>query len=129
MKTTHEILCEHILYNYKAYNSEAKKEFKRLGKKYCLEIAKTISAASHYSFNPGGIAVSGDHNLQLMMREPYKMIHLFFNCDFGSSTYVYYRTITDLNDWTGGINNRCPIESADLKTITQRILFVANGGK
>ena len=79
-------------------DAERKAEFKRLSMKLLRAVAKVVGGK--VSFNPGGIAVSGDASLHS------ETLHLFFNADgIGSPMLgICGRTCKGASDNQGGPN-------------------------
>jgi len=93
------------------YNEELKNEFKTKSLKHLKGVVKEMNPIeSNVWFNAGGIAVSGDANL-MMMLTPTQGIHMFFNLDF--SPTVVCRTIKHMKDYSGGNNNSKPFAILD----------------
>lgn len=89
------------------YNEEGKVMFKRIGVKAMKELAVTLELKEYnVSFNPGGIAVSGDLLLMGMWTE-HLGVYISMNKDFPNAPWgqVLYRTIKHMKDYTGGSNN------------------------
>jgi len=93
---------------FDAYDEEGerlKAEFKRLGMRYFKSLVKRMNLIdSKVSFNPGGIAGSGDFSVMGMFDE-INGFHLFFNWT-GMCRWVTYRSISALDDYTGGYNRQ-----------------------
>jgi hypothetical protein len=82
------------------YNEENKQQYRKLGKKILQELANQLGFTSkqvRISWNPGGIACSGDHTLH--GEKFYVALH--DNIGLG---WFYYRTCKGLKDYTGGRN-------------------------
>lgn len=82
------------------YNYHAKEEYRKLGHRILKYIAEQMELAKgefDIRWNPGGIAVSGDHTLHT--EKIYLALH--DNCGFGS---FYWRTCEGRKDYTGGPN-------------------------
>ena len=82
------------------YNSELKAEYQRLGKKILKKIVDCLGLKRgeyRLSWNPGGIAVSGDHTLHTDKF----YLALSDNCNMGS---FYYRTCSSMRDYCGNQN-------------------------
>jgi hypothetical protein len=89
------------------YNEEGKTMFRRIGTKAMKELALLLELREHnISFNPGGIAVSGDLMLMGMWTE-HLGVYISMNKDFPNAPWgqVLYRTIKHMKDYTGGSNN------------------------
>lgn len=92
-----------------SYDEENKKNFKRLGAKFIRHVIVSIPSTrikeKRASYNAGGIAVSGDHSLYIMF-ENGRGACMFFNFDRGGvlSNFVTFRTIDNLKDYSGGMN-------------------------
>lgn len=93
-----------------SYNEELKKKFKSLGRSALKEVLNSIGPVveSEISYNPGGIAVSGDFHLKVMFA-PNQGVDVFFNLD-GFGNYITYRCIKELKDYSGGCNQNIPFE-------------------
>lgn len=91
--------------NLDAYDDQGeadKAEFKRLGMAYFKRLAKRMDLEdSKVSFNPGGIAGSGDFHFKGLFEEG-KGFDLFFNLNFPG---IVYRDTTGFTDYTGGPNH------------------------
>ena len=88
------------------YNGAFKARFKAIGKKAMKELAVLLELKEHdVSFNPGGIAVSGDLTLMGMWDEG-TGVYVTMNKDFPNKPWgdVLFRTIKDMRDFTGGPN-------------------------
>jgi hypothetical protein len=95
-----------------AYDQDKKKQFKSMGTKFLKKVLSHLSLKeSKISYNPGGIAVSGDHSLMGMFDDS-KGFHLFFNAD-GFSRYLTYRTIKNMKDYSGGTNQNIDLSYLD----------------
>ena len=111
-----------------AYDDEKKKEFKRLAMKYFRDMAKTMQSYTsnpvtdtEVSFNPGGIAVSGDISFRGMFDEN-QGFHLFFNLG-GFGDYITYRSIKDMKDYSGGPNRQMPLSELSEPSNVMRKLY------
>lgn len=95
------------------YNEEGKAMFKRIGTKAMKELAVVLELKEYdVSFNPGGIAVSGDLLLMGMWTDDLG-VYISMNKDFPNAPWgqVLYRTIKHMKDYTGGTNNWLKFES------------------
>ncbi len=91
------------------YNQNFKEKFERIGKKAMREVAESLELKQYdISFNPGGIAVSGDLRLMGMWSEG-NGIYISMNKDFPEASWgqILYRRIKHMKDFTGGTNNWC----------------------
>lgn len=112
-----KLLCETGV----SYDEMKKNVFKSLGQKFLKEVTKHIPFKEvKISFNPGGIAVSGDHNLMGMLND-HTGIYVSFNADRICQSQILYRTVANMKDYSGGANNWAkfdyfenPAEFADL---------------
>ena len=97
------------------YNDGLKTKFKNKGRKALLELADHLEATGvaqncEYSYNKGGIAVSGDHALRgQFVEHPKIFFHIFFNLD-GFGTFIVYRTTKGMEDYSGGPNHFFAVE-------------------
>ena len=111
LKTSRELtklkreLCEFCgLVGRCGYNPAKKLRYWKLGKKILKVIVKRLGLKKgeyRLSWNPGGVAISGDHTLHT--EEFYLALE-----DFSSSSHVvfigYYRKCNGLKDYSGGRN-------------------------
>lgn len=101
MKITQKQLERFIhLTSHSHYNSELKEEYRKLGRKVLKVLAEIMGLQKgefEIRWNPGGIAVSGDHTLHT------DWFYLALHDNLGSS-WFYYRTCTSRQDYTGGQN-------------------------
>lgn len=89
------------------YNESFKERFREIGIKAMEELARILELKEYrVSFNPGGIAVSGDLTLMGMWTEG-NGVYISMNKDFPGKPYgdVLYRQIKHMADYTGGPNN------------------------
>jgi len=108
-----------------SYNEDFKERFRNVGKKAMVELAELLDFKEYkVSFNPGGIAVSGDLTLMGMWGEG-NGAYISMNKDFPGKPWgaVLYRHIQHMRDFTGGTNNYFKFEllgdsEALRKTIT-----------
>ena len=80
------------------YNDAAKSEFKKLSTKLLRALAASVSGK--VSYNPAGIACSGDASLHS------ETLHVFFNADSGMG--ICGRTCKGASDYQGGPNRWFP---------------------
>lgn len=109
-----------------AYDADLKKEFKRLGTAALKEIRDAFGPlhSSEISFNPAGIAMSGDFHLKVMFNA-HQGVDMFFNLGFGN--HVTYRGIKGLKDYTGKENRQMCFENfLNLNDLRSRFLLAAN---
>jgi hypothetical protein len=88
------------------YNESFKERFREIGTKALEELARVIGLKEYrVSFNPGGIAVSGDLILMGMWSEG-NGVYISMNKDFPGKPWgdVLYRSIKHMKDYTGGPN-------------------------
>lgn len=79
--------------------TSGKAQVLRAGSRYLRNVAITIGAtAVDVKPNPGGIGVSGDLRLMMMIGDT--GLHFFGNADFGYTV----RSISSMTDYTGGPN-------------------------
>lgn len=95
-----------------SYNSTGKVEFKRTSTATLRQVAKDLGLLSSFkvSFNPSGIAVSGDASLYGMWEEG-KGICVTISQGFGGNR-IMYRTIKHMTDYIGGVNQWADVEDA-----------------
>ena len=89
------------------YNESFKERFREIGTKAMEELAALLGLKEHrVSFNPSGIAVSGDLMLMGMWSED-NGIYITMNKDFPRKPWgdVLYRSIRHMEDYTGGLNH------------------------
>lgn len=82
------------------YNDELKEDYRKLGRKILKAIVELVGLKKgeyDIRWNPGGIAVSGDHTLHT--DKFYLALH--DNCGTG---WFYWRTCKGRKDYTGGPN-------------------------
>jgi hypothetical protein len=111
-----------------AYDSGKKIKFKNFGRKALIELGEYLTSTGliedfEYSYNKGGIAVSGDHHLKAKFTDRNMCFHLFFNLDTERS-FVYRKT-TSYTDHTGGQNHFAPI-GTDILKICNSLSYMAN---
>jgi len=93
-----------------AYNVERRKEFGKLGKKAMKELAELLELNPYeVDYNPSGIAGSGDVHL-MGMYDDKNGVYISIN-----ETGMYYRTIKDMKDFSGGSNHH--FDTKDLRDI------------
>jgi hypothetical protein len=93
------------------YNEDNKGEYRALGRHILKAIADALGLVrGQYDirWNPGGIAVSGDHTLHT--DKLYLALH--DNCGFG---FFYYRSCKGRKDYAGGPNQN--VRWADLRAM------------
>jgi len=96
---------------------EYKKDFRGIGRMFLRRVAERLDLVEYrISYNAAGIACSGDHILMGMKGE--KGIYVSFNTD--GMKEILYRSITDMQDFTGGQNNYVPIV-ADYDEIVSKL--------
>jgi len=110
------------------YDVTAKKKWKRLGTLFLQKVRGRLKGhveSSDIGWNPGGIAVSGDHSLYVMFNNG-RGACVFFNfdrfCDF-----VTFRSITSMKDYTGGPNNNHPLSVLEDPSKCAEILMRLGG--
>ena len=92
------------------YNEENKAEFKRLGQRFLKRIRAGLNedgiiAESKISFNPGVIAVSGDHGAYIMFTSG-KGVYVNISVQGTAPEQSFMtRSITSLTDYSGGQNH------------------------
>jgi hypothetical protein len=86
------------------YNHSNKEQFKEMGLKAMRRLASALKLRElEASFNPGGIAVSGDLHLHGMFNDK---IGIYITISqWGNKVNFLYRTVTGMKDYTGGQNN------------------------
>lgn len=113
-----EKLAKIIKYNktidaYDSIGYATKQEFGKIGKKALKELATMLKLNEYnVNFNSAGVACSGDLRLMGFKKGKAKGIYINFNKN-GICDWILYRTIENMNDWTGGINNQLPMDSFD----------------
>jgi len=83
-----------------SYNEERKEEYRKLGRKILKSLAEILNLKKgeyDIRWNPGGIAVSGDHTLHT------DWFYLALHDNLGSG-WFYYRTCKSRKDYCGGPN-------------------------
>ena len=86
-----------------SYNEVNKKEFKLAATGFLKELAKNLNFTEvKVSFNPGGVAVSGDATLMGMYNEN-EGVYISFNSD-GLDGAIMFRPIKSMKDYRGGNN-------------------------
>lgn len=124
------------------YSEVLKGEFKRLGRKLLKDLAKALMDTDQFvftdvSYNPSGIAVSGDHCLQAEFKDGGG---IYMNVSFQSfgNSYGFYRATKGHKDYTGGVNRQLgpnlilnmaalvkELTSANMKTEAQELRSAA----
>jgi hypothetical protein len=101
MKITQSDLVEFINHTGNCrYNPERKEKYHKLGRRILKQLASMLDLKKgeyQISWNPGGIAVDGDHTLHT---ERFYLA-LDDNCKMG---WFYWRTCQGMNDFAGGPN-------------------------
>lgn len=100
-----------------SYNEENKMEWKKKSMSFMRRVAKELNLTKgeySISFNPGGIAVSGDAILH------HNSFYLHLN-DFGG----YWRTCSSQKDYTGGFNRNFTTNSGWGKSLSESELIEA----
>lgn len=91
------------------YNADLQAQFKKLATAYLRALKKELPFTEcKVSFNPGGIAVSGDAQLMGMFSNGtglYITINEPWGGGHGKAMNFLYRTIQHMKDYTGGSNN------------------------
>lgn len=95
-----------------AYDIEKKTDYALYGQMLVKDILTELQEHTtlidqKFWYNKGGIAVSGDHNVMALF-DTGKGFHLFFNHD--SNLGICYRTISSMQDYTGGRNRWMSME-------------------
>ncbi len=114
------------VYENVSYNENRKESFKRTGRAALKELAKRleekrVATDCKVDFNPGGIAVSGDHCLTGNLVKG-GSFHLFFNLGGGSRFFTYRKT-KNQSDFTGQENRQIPFD-ANIGTVIERIALL-----
>lgn len=106
-----------------SYNEINKKEFKAASTGFLKELANNLDfVESKVSFNPGGVAVSGDACL-MGMYDDNQGLYISFNSDtFREASNIMFRTIKHMKDYTGGNNNWFNLDN--ITTISEIIEIV-----
>lgn len=101
MKVTQDNLVEFVNHTTKcSYDPERKEKYRRLGRKILKELAEMLNLKKgeyEIRWNPGGIAVSGDHVLHT------ERFYLALHDNLGTG-WFYWRTCKGLKDFSGGPN-------------------------
>jgi len=82
------------------YSYENKESYRKMGRSILRQIAKDMGMQKgeyDIRWNPGGIAVAGDHTLHT------DRIYVSF-CDNCNTGWFYWRTCESRRDYTGGTN-------------------------
>lgn len=91
------------------YNEENKKTFKSLGQELLKSLVEKLKKddlveESKVSFNPGGVAVSGDHSLMLMFKTG-KGVYVNISAESCLPDQSFMmRSIKGMKDYSGGTN-------------------------
>jgi len=86
-----------------SYNPMTKKKFKKSGLIFLKQLGEDLKLSETVvSFNPGGIAVSGDLILMGMCNV---MMGVYVTISQGGYSPLMYRTIKDMKDYAGGRNH------------------------
>jgi hypothetical protein len=110
-----------------SYNYDKKETFRKLGRKILKYIAQELDLKKgeyEISFNPGGIACSGDHTL----RTKHLCLALYDNLGRG---WFYYRSTKGLKDYTGGANQIvrwATLERRGLEPLIKALRVMEDGG-
>jgi hypothetical protein len=106
LKAISELLCNSPVGEINGYSDEAqarKDMFARIGKKAMKELAQLLGLTTFkVSFNPAGIAVSGDLTL-IGMFDDHVGIYVSINHEM-TGLEVLYRTVRHMKDYSGGVN-------------------------
>lgn len=95
----HEALHTELSYNY-----DNKEAFRKAGQQALRALAKEMGfTEQRVSFNPGGIAVSGDHSMYGMFSEGEGVVLYISQGSFRDKA-GYCRHIKSLKDYSGGAN-------------------------
>ena len=87
-----------------SYNYDNKEAFRKAGQQALRALAKGMGfTESKVSFNPGGIAVSGDHSMYGMLSDGTGVV-LYISQGAFSNNAGYCRHIRNLQDYSGGAN-------------------------
>lgn len=113
------------LTNTAQYDVEKKEEYRRLGLRILYHITEQLGLDQtmyEIRWNPGGIAVSGDHVLHT------DKIYLALHDNLGTG-WFYWRTCNGRKDYTGGPNRTLPWATLLRDGLTPLInqLKIANG--
>lgn len=109
-----------------SYDFERKKEYQRLGRKILGYIAHQMGLKDgefEIRWNPGGIAVSGDHTLHT------DKVYLALHDNLGSG-WFYYRSCNGRRDYSGGRNQIVRWESIKngLEPLISALRIMHEGG-
>jgi hypothetical protein len=104
-------LYDIMKYEDLSYNEKGKAKFKNISMNFLRDLAKELELIEpRVSFNPGGIAVSGDATLMGMWTEDKG---IYVHISQGPVAPIMYRTIKHMRDYTGGHNNWITFYSMD----------------
>jgi hypothetical protein len=109
-----------------SYNYDNKEAFKKAGLSAMRALAKEMGfTESRVSFNPGGIAVSGDHYIYGMFSEGEGVMFTVSQGAFNNHA-GYCRHIKGLTDYSGGANVWIEHkELTDVETLKAKLRDVA----
>jgi len=120
------------IHGYDNIGLARKRKFRSIGVKAMKELAIHLNLIEYnVNFNWAGMACSGDLRLMGFDRHG-RGIYIHMNRDFchGREVQVLYRTISNMQDFTGGPNHYFPV--SELRTpelIRGRMINLYNGGK
>lgn len=116
-----------------AYNEENKEIFRKLGSKFLRDVGKMFNEEllfdkHRYTYNPSGIACSGDHSWMGMLGQETGLA-MYLSQPLGGTEWLMFRDIANINDHTGGQNHWLPDQLlADPRTTFEFICKVQNLG-
>lgn len=98
------------------YDQPNKDRFKEIGLAVMRKLAKKLKLREfEASFNPGGIAVTGDLHLMGMFNDSIGIYIQISQSCFGANFECMFRTIANMKDYSGGSNNWAKAEREFLK--------------
>lgn len=105
-------LYQFITSDYSApisYNEAGKNYFQKVGRQFLFDVKTALNKKLQIedfkvSYNKGGIAVSGDHSLKIMVTKNAGFVLYISEPVMGGLPWAMARTITSLNDHKGGEN-------------------------
>lgn len=115
------------------YELDNKAKYKKLGSRFLKDVErelrkKTQVKSAKVGFNPGGVAVCGDHSIYAMFDENIG-VNAFFG-DIHMCDWVVFRTIKSEKDYSGGSNNNVSLDIlASPEAFAEKMLQVARINK
>jgi cytolysin (calcineurin-like family phosphatase) len=92
-----------------SYNEDGKNYFQKVGRQFLFDVKTVIDKKVQIQdfrvdYNKGGIAVSGDHSLKIMLTDDYGFVLYISEPTMGGLPWAMARTITSMTDHAGGEN-------------------------